>query len=178
MSRKRPHYPDRKSVEYYYDGEAAVGGFEEHLRNCAVCNGRYLELQRSLDHIKEVFRAEGEAGRDAQSHRILAGIEELEKPAPVLPWRKLAPLTAAILITIGLLFSLNPKGDKPSADDYYVRLDRNDDLLIREMQNLMDLTLTESLGTINFWMDRVEQRDQSGSSGPRPPIRRVNDEAT
>jgi hypothetical protein len=179
MRKNRPHYPDEKFLEYYYDREAVEEGFGEHLLRCPECSDRYLELERSLDGIKTAFREGREAHWNAQRQRIMDRLEETENPAPAMPWRKLAPLAAAALITITLIFSLNPKsGVPPVTDEYYSRLSRNDDLLLQEMQDLMDRPLTESLSTINFWMDRVEQQgDQSRSNDPGIPTRRVNNEA-
>lgn len=176
MRKKKVHYSEEKFLEYYYDREAAGEEFGEHLLSCPACGGHYLELERSLDNIKSAFQDEREIHWEAQRQRIMARLQEPEKPAYMVPWRKLAPLTVAILIAVGLIFSLNPGKEKLPMDDYYARLSQDDDLLLREVQNLVNRPLSESLDTINFWMNLAEQEAPSGSLSP--PKRRVNNEAT
>ncbi len=166
---KKLHYSEEKFLDYYYRREAAEEGFGEHLLSCSICDDYYRKLERSLDEIKSVFQEGQETDWGAQRGRIMARVRESERPPLAIPWRKLAPMAAAVLIAVGLIFSWNPGEERHLKDAYYIKLSHNDELLINEVQDLMNKPLSESLETINFWMDYAEQGDQS--SLPRLPVR-------
>ena len=164
--KRKLHYPERKFLDYYYSPDAHREDLGRHLLSCPPCRSHYHELERFLNNLKSAFSEEREIDWGLQRRHILAKLREPEGACYVIPWRKIAPVAAAILISVGLIFSLNDGKSKPPADEYSLTLSQNDDLLIKEVQNLMNRPLSETMETINFWMDLAEQGEQSGSLSP------------
>jgi len=161
--KKKLHYDEKKFLEYYYDPGAYEDSIGRHLMSCNECNSYYRELERFFTDVKSAFSEEPEINWEAQRRRITARLEETEKHSYAIPWLKLAPLAAAIIISVGLLFSFNGEKRIATTDDYYTSSGQSDELLLREIQNLIDKPLSDSMKTINFWMDWAEQGEQSGS---------------
>lgn len=164
--KRKLHYPERKFLDYYYSPEAHREDLGRHLLSCPQCSSYYYELERFLNDLKSAFSEEHEIDWGLQRRHISAKLRGLEGASYAIPWRKIAPLAAAILISVGLIFSLNDGKNKPPTDEYSLALSQNDDLLIKEVQNLMNRPLSETMETINFWMDLAEQGEQSGSLSP------------
>lgn len=162
MKGKKLHYSDDKFLEYYYDREAG-GELGGHLLSCQLCGSHYLKMQRTLDDIRSALGEEVETHWGAQRQRIMTRLHEPVKQTPAMPWRQFAPIAVAMLIVVGLIFSFNSGQDRASLDNYYLKLSHNDDLLLDEIDNLMERPLSQSMDSINFWMDLADQYEKSGA---------------